>query len=154
MLMDSTLTFRLTGVANRLNRSASAFYSRRYGVGVQEWRLLLVLGRGGKMTVGDAANAADIDTAAASRALKTLNDRKLVSLEMTRSRGRATIARLTDTGQALFAQLREASAERASQISDGLNPEEIQQINAQLTRILTNIETMNANYATKEKEGN
>ena len=145
MLIDSGVTFRMTGVANRLNRSASAYYRSRFGVGVQEWRLILVLGRTKKLTVGDAAIAADIDTAAASRALKTLKDREFVTLEMTSSRGRATIARLTPKGHELYAQFRKAGAMRAAQIIDGLSAGDVDQLNAILGRILTNVERMNAN---------
>lgn len=142
MLIDSGVTFRMTGVANRLNRSASAFYRSHFGVGVQEWRLLLALGRAEKLTVGDAAIAADIDTAAASRALKTLKDREFVTLEMTSSRGRATIARLTPKGHDLCGKLREAGAMRAARIIDGLSAEDVEKLNKILGRILRNVEQM------------
>ena len=142
MLIDSAVTFRMTGVANRLNRSASAFYRNHFGIGVQEWRLLLVLDRAEKLTVGDAAIAADIDTAAASRALKTLKDRDYVTLEMTSSRGRATIARLTPEGQDLCGKLRDANAMRAAQIIAGLSPEDVKKLHDILGQILCNVEKM------------
>ena len=144
MLIDSGVTFRMTGVANRLNRSASAFYRNHFGIGVQEWRLLLVLDRAEKLTVGDAAIAADIDTAAASRALKTLKDRDYVTLEMTSSRGRATIARLTPQGHDLCGKLREANATRAARIIAGLSPDDVEKLQTILGQILSNVEQMDA----------
>ncbi|MBU0643738.1 MAG: MarR family winged helix-turn-helix transcriptional regulator [Alphaproteobacteria bacterium] len=138
LLIDQGVTFRMTGVANRLNRSASAFYRNGFGIGVQEWRLVLVLGKHPELTVGDAALAADLDTASASRALKALKDRDFVSLEMTTSRGRATIARLTDAGRTLHAALIKAGAVRAARIIEGLSDEELTQLFALLGRIKQN----------------
>lgn len=144
LLLDTGVTFRMTGVANRLNRSASAFYRSKFGVGVQDWRLLLVLGRSEGLTVGDAATAADIDTAAASRALKILKDRKLVTLEMTSSRGRATIARLTPAGREMCDKLGAAGADRAAQIISGISPDDVAKLHEILGKILANVEQMTA----------
>ena len=138
LLINSGLTFRLAGTANRLNRSASIFYRSRFGIGVQEWRLVLVLGRKDKMMVGDAAVAADVDAAAASRALKSLNNMGLVTLEMTSSRGRATMVSLTDHGLALYRQLTEAGKKRAEAILDGLTRQEVDQLNDLLGRVMVN----------------
>lgn len=142
LLIDHGVTFRMTGVANRLNRSASAYYRNGFGIGVQEWRMVLVLGKNPELTVGDAAMAADLDTASASRALKSLKDRGCVTLEMTTSRGRATLARLTDEGRALHKQLVEAGAVRAAKITKGLAPEELTQLYALLGRIKQNADAL------------
>ena len=138
LLIDSSVTFRLAGTANRLNRSASIFYRSKFGIGVQEWRLILVLGRKSRMMVGDAAVAADIDTAAASRALKLLNGMGYVTLEMTSSRGRATMVSLTDEGLALYRELTEAGKKRAAAILDGLSRQEVDQLNDILGRVMLN----------------
>jgi DNA-binding MarR family transcriptional regulator len=138
LLIDSSVTFRLAGTANRLNRSASIFYRSNFGIGVQEWRLVLVLGRRSRMMVGDAAVAADIDTAAASRALKLLNGMGYVTLEMTSSRGRATMVSLTDEGLALYRELTEAGKKRAAAILDGLSRQEVDQLNDILGRVMLN----------------
>lgn len=142
LLIDHGVTFRMTGVANRLNRSASAYYRNGFGIGVQEWRIVLVLGKNPELTVGDAALAADLDTASASRALKSLKDRGCVTLEMTTSRGRATLARLTAEGRELHAKLMAAGAVRAAKITEGLSPEELTQLYALLGRIKKNADAL------------
>lgn len=142
LLIDHGVTFRMTGVANRLNRSASAFYRSSFGIGVQEWRMVLVLGKNSELTVGDAAMAADLDTASASRALKSLKDSGFVTLEMTTSRGRATLARLTSEGRALHKKLAAAGAIRAAKITEGLAPEELTQLYALLGRIKKNADAL------------
>nr|WP_272490758.1 MarR family winged helix-turn-helix transcriptional regulator [Mesobacterium pallidum] len=132
----------MIGVANRLNRSASAFYRTRFGLGVQEWRMILALARNGDLTVGDAALSADLDTASASRALKLLKAEGYATLEVTTSRGRATIARLTEKGWAMHARLAEAGAMRAARITAGLSPKELVQLNAMLGRIRGNVDAL------------
>lgn len=142
LLIDHGVTFRMTGVANRLNRSASAYYRSSFGIGVQEWRMVLVLGKNEELTVGDAALAADLDTASASRALKSLKESGCVTLEMTTSRGRATLAKLTDEGRALHEKLAEAGAVRAAKITAGLTQDELTQLYSLLGRIKQNADAL------------
>ena len=142
LLIDHGVTFRMTGVANRLNRSASAYYRNSFGIGVQEWRMVLVLGKHSELTVGDAAFSADLDTASASRALKSLKDRGYVTLEMTTSRGRATIARLSPEGHALHEKLLAAGAVRAAKITNGLSKDELDLLYGLLGRIKQNADAL------------
>lgn len=138
LLIDTGTTFRVAAVANRLNRSASSFYRNRFGLGLQEWRLILVLGRKDRLTVGDAAVAADIDTAAASRALRVLADRGYVTMEMTASRGRATVINLTDEGRLVFEGCARAGAIRSAMILEGFSADEVKTFNALLDKLLVN----------------
>lgn len=94
------------------------------------------------MTVGDAAAAADVDTAAASRALKTLKDLDLVRPQTTNSRGRATIVFLTPAGEALRTELEAINDDRAAKILAGFSPDEVEMFNEMLGRILDNVERL------------
>lgn len=151
-LIDESVVFLLSGVANRLGRFASSFYRTHFGVGVQEWRLLLVLGDVKELTIGDAAIAADLDTGAASRALKALNENGLVTLRVTSSRGRATLAALTPEGFALHQELRAISAKRVSHITAGLSADDLAQLRGLLETILANTDQMNAAWPENKTE--
>ncbi|PJE28667.1 DNA-binding transcriptional regulator, MarR family [Pseudooceanicola antarcticus] len=142
LLFDHGVLFRITGVANRLNRSAAVFYRDMFGIGLPEWRMMLALGKTAELKVGDAARSADLDTAQASRALKLLKARDLVTMEMTASRGRATIVRLTDSGRAFHAQVLAAGERRAEHIRAGFTPEELEQLFALLGRVGENAEAL------------
>ena len=52
LLFDHGVTFRITGVANRLNRSAAVFYREIFGIGLPEWRMMLALGKTPELKVG------------------------------------------------------------------------------------------------------
>lgn len=142
LLFDHGVTFRITGVANRLNRSAAVFYREIFGIGLPEWRMMLALGKTPELKVGDAARSADLDAAQASRALKLLKARELVTMEMTASRGRATIVRLTEAGRAFHDRLLEAGDRRAERIRAGFTPEDLAQLFDLLGRIGANAEAL------------
>jgi DNA-binding MarR family transcriptional regulator len=70
----------------------------------------------------ELSDAADVDKAAASRSLAVLADRGLISIEQTRSRGRAAIAKLTREGRDFATRMAEASRKgRGSAIQRFLN---------------------------------
>jgi DNA-binding MarR family transcriptional regulator len=102
----------LSSVGTRLNRGATAYYRRAWNLSMVEWRLLIVLKDTEFLNVGELSEAADLDKAAVSRSLALLEERKLVSVEQTRTRGRAAIASLTVEGRKLSEKLLQVSLER------------------------------------------
>ena len=68
------------------------------------------------LNVSELSDAADVDKAAASRSLAILADRGLISIEQTRSRGRAAIAKLTREGRDFATRMAEASRKREARL--------------------------------------
>jgi len=112
LLGDEHLTVLLVGIGLRLNRGAAEYYRAKWDLSMIEWRVLLVLHRTTSLNVGELSNAADLDKAAVSRGLALLEERKLVQIEQTRTRGRAAIAQLTAEGSKLCAKLLRVSQDR------------------------------------------
>jgi DNA-binding MarR family transcriptional regulator len=106
----------LSTIGMRLNRGATAYYRSTWDIGTVEWRLLMTLNSIEALNVSELSDAADVDKAAASRSLVLLQERKLVSVEQTRSRGRAAIARLTADGRTFVAKLAKVSREREARL--------------------------------------
>lgn len=142
LLFDHGVTFRITGVANRLNRSAAVFYREMFGIGLPEWRMLLALGKRSELKVGDTARSADLDAAQASRALKQLKERGLVTMELTASRGRATIVRFTEEGRAFHDRMLAAGEKRAAWIRAGFTEAELALLFDLLGRVGANAEAL------------
>jgi DNA-binding MarR family transcriptional regulator len=91
------------------------------------------------LNVSELSDAADIDKAAASRSLALLQERKLVSVEQTRSRGRAAIAKLTADGRKFAAKLAKVSREREARLFKDFAIADKERLNAllhQLSRAL------------------
>jgi DNA-binding MarR family transcriptional regulator len=116
MLSQEHIAVLLSNIGGRLHRGATAYYRAAWGIGMPEWRLLVVLKSTESLNVGELSEAADLDKAAVSRSLVFLQERKLISVEQTRTRGRAAIARLTAEGGKLSEKLLQISREREARL--------------------------------------
>jgi DNA-binding MarR family transcriptional regulator len=139
-LAQEHITVLLVSIGTRLNRGASAYYRAAFDLGMAEWRLLLVLNSTKSLNVGELSEVADLDKAAVSRSLVLLGERKLVSVEQTRTRGRAAIATLTAEGRKLSAKLMQVSLERQARLFRNFAKADKERLNAllhQLSQALT-----------------
>jgi DNA-binding MarR family transcriptional regulator len=100
-----------------------------------EWRLLIVLNSTQSLNVSELSGAADLDKAAVSRSLVLLEERKLISVEQTRTRGRAAIARLTAEGRRLSEKLLKVSRERESRLFKNFSPADREHLKALLEQL-------------------
>lgn len=112
MLAREHVAVLMSTIGARLSRGAMAYYRAAWDIGTVEWRLLMTLNSIESLNVSELSDAADLDKAAVSRSLSLLQERKLVSVEQTRSRGRAAIAKLTIEGRKLAAKLTQVSRDR------------------------------------------
>lgn len=130
----------------RFSRGAMAYYRAVWDIGTVEWRLLMILNRIDALNVSELSSAADVDKAAASRSLVLLQDRKLVSVEQTRSRGRAAIAKLTADGRRLATKLAKASREREARLFKDFTPDDKEHLNTLLLRLSRALDTDDWKY--------
>jgi DNA-binding MarR family transcriptional regulator len=125
----------LSSVGTRLNRGATAYYRATWNLSMVEWRLLIVLKNTEFLNVSELSEAADLDKAAVSRSLALLQDRKLVSVEQTRTRGRAAIAKLTAEGRKLSEKLLRVSREREALLFKYFTPADKEHLNVLLRQL-------------------
>jgi DNA-binding MarR family transcriptional regulator len=135
LLAQDHITVLLVSIGMRLNRGATAYYRAAFDLGMAEWRLLLVLSDTKSLNVGELSEVADLDKAAVSRSLAVLEERKLVSVEQTRTRGRAAIARLTAGGRKLSAQLMQVSLARQARLFKNFTRADKERLNALLHQL-------------------
>jgi DNA-binding MarR family transcriptional regulator len=135
LLAQQHITVLLVSIGLRLNRGASAYYRAAFDLGMAEWRLLLVLSSTEALNVGELSAAADLDKAAVSRSLVLLEERKLVSVVQTRTRGRAAIAKLTPEGKKLSAGLMQVSLQRQARLFRNFTKADKERLNALLTQL-------------------
>jgi DNA-binding MarR family transcriptional regulator len=135
LLTQQHITVLLVSIGLRLNRGATAYYRRAFDLGMAEWRLLLVLNSTKSLNVGELSEAADLDKAAVSRSLTVLEERKLVSIEQTRTRGRAAIAKLTAEGRKLSSQLMQVSLARQARLFKDFSRADKERLNALLQQL-------------------
>lgn len=135
MLAREHTTVLLSNIGARLSRGATAYYRAVWDISMVEWRLLMTLDRIEALNVSELSEAADVDKAAASRSLALLQERKLVSVEQTRSRGRAAIAKLTAEGRKFVAKLVKVSSEREARLFEGFARDDAEQLSLLLHQL-------------------
>jgi len=135
ILAQEQIAVLVSILGTRFSRGATAYYRTAWGISTVEWRLLLTLSRIESLNVSELYDAADVDKAAASRSLALLQERKLVSVEQTRSRGRAAIAKLTSEGRKLAAKLAQVSREREARLFKDFTAAEKERLNDLLQRL-------------------
>ncbi len=132
------------GVANRLNNGASNYYRKHFDLGMSEWRAMMAIGSAREAIVREVAEMADLDHAAASKSVRVLQERGLVSVEQTRTRGRAAIVRLTAEGAEVHRKLSAAAKRRHNRLVAAFSAEELETLWSLLRRLKAQVPHMNA----------
>lgn len=142
-LADKYLAVLVVTLAGRLNRGATSFYLRHFGITMADYRIVLTLGLAKGLNVGEVAVAADVDKAVASRSLRVLGERGLVDLEQTSGRGRAAIVHLTEAGRSFERGLKQAARKREARLVAPLAADERVQAAALLRKLIDGVAGMN-----------
>ena len=141
--LDRYLPFGLTAIANKIARSASRLYLRRFGVGINEWRILANL----RITPGVTANLicqnSWLDKAAVSRSLRLLEDGGMIETSGEPSDVRGRSLRLTARGDALHDGLIGLALKREALLLDGFDEEERRLLLSFIARLHANVALVN-----------
>ncbi len=121
---DDHAAFLIVSIANRVSSSASQAYTRCFGVGVMEWRVIgMLAGRPGA-AAKDIAQFSGLDKSAVSRAVQALVQVGHVATEPDPEDSRRIRLRLTPSGKALHDRIIVASLAREELLLDGFTAED------------------------------
>ena len=104
---EDHLPQRILLLAKIMERVTSRKLQHEFGVSLAEWRVLAFICLQGPTTASVISEAAEIDKAEISRAVKKLEGRELVAREFDNGGRRRMIIRPTEAGEALFRTIRE-----------------------------------------------
>jgi DNA-binding MarR family transcriptional regulator len=85
--LDASTQALIVILANRLTRNVSLYCRQRYKIGSIELRILMLLRRRQNLSSTQIAAQTDLDKAAVSRSLMTLQERGLIEFKSDRSQG-------------------------------------------------------------------
>ncbi len=140
-----TLSFRnspvvlVTFAGNRLTREATRAYQAEFGIGVMDWRMLVMLTRAPGCSVAVAARLTGIDKAAVSRSLHQLESNGLAQAKALGDDPRQKSWTLTQAGQDLHGKILPQAVTRQKDLLKGFTAEETAAFTAYLQRFLDNI---------------
>jgi len=101
--------YQLNRVANRYNTLIESRL-RRIGIDVPSWRVLMILGESGTLSVGAIAERAVINLSTMMRIIQRMRRDALVATGRNRDDARVTDVAMTPAGEARLAQARATTA--------------------------------------------
>jgi DNA-binding MarR family transcriptional regulator len=133
--LEDFLPYQLNVVSSLVSQALSRIYSRRYRIGVPEWRVLVTLGQFGVMT-GKAIGAhTHMHKTKVSRAVAILERRKLLARRINRDDMRESFLSLTAPGRAMYEELAPHARDFARRLAEILTPDDREAFDRALRKI-------------------
>lgn len=136
MELQQFLPYRLAVLAEAVSRSMAAVYRQRFELSRDEWRLLAALSGSSSIQAAEAAQITTLDKMQASRALRSLEARQLVSREPDPADRRHVIVRLLPAGRSLLRQLAPMVLAREAYLLEVLDEQERAVLDRALDKLL------------------
>ena len=105
LVLDRFLPYRLSILAENLSRAFARQYGRRFDLTIPEWRVVAVLGEGGKRTTREVIGRTRMDRVSVSRAAIRLEQKGLILRRPLEADGRAHELCLSRRGSAVYRQI-------------------------------------------------
>jgi DNA-binding MarR family transcriptional regulator len=134
--LEQFLPYQLNVVAACVSQALSRVYTRRYRIGVPEWRVLVTLGQFRVMT-GKAIGAhTHMHKTKVSRAVALLEKRKLLVRRINRADMRESFLSLTAAGREVYEELAPHALDFARRLTDILSPADREAFHRALQQII------------------
>jgi DNA-binding MarR family transcriptional regulator len=134
----------LTWIANKLSRGASQHYLGVFDVGIETWRLLVLLAIEESISAQRASKIIGMDKASVSRCFKSMQAKSLITIGLDASDGRLRMATLTEKGRTLHDQIIGIALERERALLSVLKPDERETLIELLRRLHDNLPAVDA----------
>lgn len=153
--LDRYVPGLLTMVNSALTGGASTAYLSVYGVGIETWRILVMLAIEGRVTAQRIVQLLDADKGAISRTFKTMCAEGLLKLEPDENDRRVRHAVMTPKGRALHDRMIRLALRREEAALSVLADSEVQTLRDLLRRVhsnLVHVEAASAAFINKERQ--
>ena len=139
--LDEFLPYRLSVAANAVSQVIARAYEAA-GLKTNEWRLMAVLAEDGELSQQAIVRRTKLDKVSVSRAAQGLESRGLVRRAQDPADARSLRLTLTPTGKRLHAKVAPAALSLATELVEGIDPEELRALDRLLVRIEAQAERM------------
>jgi DNA-binding MarR family transcriptional regulator len=129
----------VTFIANKLSRSATTFYQKRFGVNVTEWRIMSLLALEPGIPASRICHVIGFDKGPVSRTLTMMQNRDLIAIRTDPRDGRSHSISLTTKGRATHDKVIVAALDRERRLLSCLNKSEQEVLIDLLRRIHENL---------------
>jgi DNA-binding MarR family transcriptional regulator len=127
----------LTQCTNKWASSSSRIYLSRFGIGINEWRVMTLLASTPGITASRMSAIMGLDKALVSRAIVVLEEQEYATRGLPQSKGRRE-AFLTPKGWGLHNRILKLALAREAQLLDGFSKAEVGTLLKLLKRLTEN----------------
>ncbi|SMC76110.1 MarR family winged helix-turn-helix transcriptional regulator [Rhizobium sp. RU36D] len=140
--ISNYIPFFLSSINNALSRGASAIYRERFGIGISEWRTISMLAIEPEITAARICEVVNLDKAAASRALATLDEMGYLGSVSAETDPRKRTWWLNDKGYELHATIIEIALAREKALIEGVDPQDLEAAIRAMRIMMSNVRRM------------
>ncbi len=125
----------LVWMGAKLSNAASRHFRNTFGVGIEVWRVLVMLSNCGSVSAQEIGQTIDMDKGAVSRTLRAMQALGLVEMKAKIRGGRTRVVTLTDAGNDLFVRMEAVARERERLFLEALSEDECEALRDMLSRL-------------------
>jgi DNA-binding MarR family transcriptional regulator len=137
--LDRYVPALITFIANKLSRSATVVYQKRFGVNVTEWRILSLLAIEPEISAARICHVIGFDKGPVSRNLALMQKRGLITIRTDPNDGRSHSITLTAKGRTTHDKVIVAALERERRLLSCQKKDEWEMLIDLLRRIHENL---------------
>ena len=135
LVLGRFIPFRLNRLADAVSVNLSEIYRDRFGLEISEWRVLVTVGERGECTAQHVASSARMHKTRVSRAVASLEERRLLARFSSAEDGRELSLELTRAGQRVYASLVPLALQRQEQLLSCLSAAEQRGLMAAMAKL-------------------
>lgn len=102
---EQFVSYRLHLLVNVNERAANMLYTRKFGISLNEWRVMALLGECESLPVTQIAKRTDLDKSQVSRIASALAKRRYLSRKANTEDARSVMLKLTPSGHAIHQRI-------------------------------------------------
>ncbi len=140
--LDRYVPALITFIANKLSRSATTLYQKRFGVNVTEWRILALLAIEPAISAARICHVIGFDKGPVSRTLAVMEENGLVTIKADERDGRTHAISMTPKGWATHDEVIAVALERERRLLSCLRKDEREMLIGLLRRVHGNLDAV------------
>jgi DNA-binding MarR family transcriptional regulator len=140
--LQTFLPHLLNVCSTQVSQALSRIYADRYKIGIPEWRVLAMLGEYGSLTAKAIGMHSCMHKTKVSRAVSTLERRKLVARRANREDLREAFLSLTPAGRELYDSVAPVAVDFAEKLVANVEPKDRPALERALQRLIESTGTL------------
>ncbi|WP_428410334.1 MarR family winged helix-turn-helix transcriptional regulator [Hyphococcus sp.] len=135
---------RLLKLGNRLGAPFSEHLEKRHRVTMNEFRVIMLIGRLGKAASHEIAEISGVTTMSVSRAVTSLERKGRIACKVDPQNRRRKILRLTKEGERLYQKMLPTADNVATYLFNSLQPEEVRAFDSIMAKLIDSLDARDA----------